>query len=207
MPINRSSPEILAQTLVPSLSTRRRTFFRPAGHVHLHPSTATCRRLIRPRPCPTSPARRARVGPPRGPAAPPPAPASSSHPAPPLRRATASPPAGRAATRRRRRPRRRGRRRPRPPRAAPPPPRRTSSPAMHLANLGNCAAATVPPGQIWIQFSDQLTFCPETLIILLCSSHHNSTSVAPIHACSISKCSSRRLHHFISLHHSHLSSP
>ena len=38
------------------------------------------------------------------------------------------------------------------------------------------------------------------------SSHHNSAFVAPIRACSISKCLSRRVHHFISLHHFNLSS-
>ena len=38
------------------------------------------------------------------------------------------------------------------------------------------------------------------------SSHHNFITVAPICACSTSKCSSRRVHHFISLHHFDLSS-
>ena len=43
-------------------------------------------------------------------------------------------------------------------------------------------------------------------VFLAFSSCHNSLTVTPIHACSISKCSSRRVHHFISLHHFHLSS-
>ena len=47
---------------------------------------------------------------------------------------------------------------------------------------------------------------PETLIIFSCSSHRNFASVAPIHAYSTSKCSSQRVHHFIPLHHFHLSS-
>ena len=39
-----------------------------------------------------------------------------------------------------------------------------------------------------------------------CSSCRNFASVAPFCACSISKCSSQRVHHLISLHHFHLSS-
>ena len=39
-----------------------------------------------------------------------------------------------------------------------------------------------------------------------CSSCRNFASVAPFWAYSISKCSSQRAHHFISLHHFHLSS-
>ena len=48
---------------------------------------------------------------------------------------------------------------------------------------------------------------PQILVIFMhFASHHNSLIVAPIRACSISKCSSRRVHNFISLHHFHLSS-
>ena len=39
-----------------------------------------------------------------------------------------------------------------------------------------------------------------------CSWLRNFASVAPIHAYSISKCSSQRVHHYIPLHHFHLSS-
>ena len=50
-----------------------------------------------------------------------------------------------------------------------------------------------------------LTF-PSPLIFLQSSSCCISAPVTPICAYSISKCSSRRVHHFISLHHFHLCS-
>ena len=44
---------------------------------------------------------------------------------------------------------------------------------------------------IWISDLDSVDFLPETLIILHTLTHHNFITVAPIRACSISKCSSQ----------------
>ena len=66
--------------------------------------------------------------------------------------------------------------------------------------------ATVP-GEIRSESrSTGLTFSPRNPNFFHTLTHHNFLTVAPIRGYSISKCLSQRLHHFISLHHFHLSS-
>ena len=85
--------------------------------------------------------------------------------------------------------------------------RKTTSPDLGFIGMWTSStpatSATVP--RIWI-WTIWLTFSLLTLIILHTSSAHNSATGSPIRACSISKCWSRRVLNFISLHHVHLSS-
>ena len=54
---------------------------------------------------------------------------------------------------------------------------------------------------------DVADFSPCSAVIFMpCSSHCISTSVAPFCVCNMSNCASQRVHHFIPLHHFHLSS-